>query len=71
MLGDEAIEKGGFDFALLGAGGIQFNINNYLGIYVEPEINLTLPSETPETYRKWYTVSFQVNSGIRLTIRNK
>ena len=71
LLGDEAIEKGGFDFALLGAGGIQFNINNYLGIYVEPEINLTLPSETPETYRKWYTVSFQVNSGIRLTIRNK
>ena len=66
--GGEAIPKGGFVFSLLGAGGIQFNVSDRLGIYVEPEINLALPSEAPETYMTKHTVSFQLSTGIRINI---
>lgn len=66
--GGEAIPKGGFVFSLLGAGGIQFNVSDRLGIYVEPEINLALPSKAPETYMTKHTVSLQLSTGIRINI---
>ena len=69
--GGEAIPKGGFVFSLIGAGGIQFNITDRLGIYVEPGINLALPSKAPETYLTKHKVSFQLGTGLRININDK
>ena len=62
------IKKDGFGLSLLGAGGVQFNFNKRIGLFVEPEISWTIPSESRvlETYRTGHPVSFSVASGIRV-----
>lgn len=52
-LAGKEIPRDGFSFSLLGAGGVQFNMTRRLGLYVEPEISWTFPSEKRvlETYR--------------------
>ena len=64
------IKKDGINFSLLGAGGIQFNVTKWLGVYVEPEISYTIPSRRLilETYRTEHPLVFSVASGIRINI---
>ena len=61
--------KDGFNFSLLGAGGLQFNLSKRLGLYVEPQLSWTVPSRGRilPTYRTQDPVVFTVNSGIRIT----
>lgn len=69
-LGGEPIKKDGVSFSCLGAGGIQFNVTEWLGIYVEPEISYMIPSRKLilETYRTEHPLVFSVASGIRINI---
>jgi len=64
----ESIKRDGFSFSLLGAGGIQFNITKRIGIYVEPELSWTVPSENHvlETWRSEYPLMFSVATGLRI-----
>ena len=52
----------------MGAGGIQFNITKRIGIYVEPELSWTVPSENHvlETWRSEYPFMFSVATGLRI-----
>ena len=64
------IPRDGFSFSLLGAGGVQFNMTRRLGLYVEPEISWTLPSEKRvlETYRSAHPFLFSVATGLRINL---
>lgn len=67
-LGGKQIVKDGFSFSLLGAAGIQLNLTERLGLYVEPGLRYTIPSESRvlETYRTVKPMYFSVSSGIRI-----
>ena len=69
-LAGERISKDGFGLSLLGAGGIQLNLTKQIGLYVEPEISWTIPSESfvLQTYRSDNPVMFSLTSGIRFSI---
>ena len=60
----------GFSFSLLGAGGVQFKVTRHLGLYVEPEISWTFPSEKRvlETYRSAHPFLFSVATGLRINL---
>ena len=64
------IPRDGFSFSLLGAGGVQFKVTRHLGLYVEPEISWTLPSEKRvlETYRSAHPFLFSVATGLRINL---
>ena len=65
---DIDLGKDGPAFRLLGAGGIQFNATRHLGLYVEPTISWTLPSERRmlSTYSSEHPWMFTVATGIRV-----
>ena len=67
----QQIAGDGISFSLLGAGGVQLNLTNNIGLYLEPEIIWTVPSESRvlETYRTWGPWMFSVASGIRITVK--
>ena len=69
-LAGEQIAKDGFGLSLLGAGGIQLKLTKQIGLYVEPQISWTLPSESHvlQTYRSDNPVMFSLTSGIRFII---
>jgi len=69
-LGGERIMRDGFSFCLLGAGGIQFNITEHLGLYVEPELSWTIPSESHvlANYRRDHPFMFSIASGLRINL---
>ena len=69
-LAGKEIPRDGFSFSLLGAGGVQFNMTRHLGLYVEPEISWTLPSEKRvlETYRSAHPSLFSVATGLRINL---
>ncbi len=69
-LAGESIRRDGFSFSLIGAGGIQFNITKRIGLYIEPELSWTIPSESRvlETYRSEYPFMFSVASGLRINL---
>ena len=69
-LAGERIAKDGFGLSLLGAGGIQLNLTKQIGLYVEPEISWTIPSESHvlQTYRSDNPVMFSLTSGLRFNI---
>lgn len=71
-LSGKKIDRDGFSISVLGAGGIQFNASKHLGIYVEPELTWTLPSETRtlQTYRSVNPFMFSINTGLRITMGN-
>jgi hypothetical protein len=62
--------KDGFSFSLLGAGGIQFNISRRAGLYVEPTLSWTIPSDRRvlETWRSTRPLAFSVAAGVRITL---
>lgn len=65
--------KDGFNFSLLGAGGIQFNISRRAGLYVEPSLSWTIPSDSRvlETWRSAQPLAFSVAAGVRITLGDK
>lgn len=69
-LAGKDIPPDGFSFSLLGAGGVQFNMTRHLGLYVEPEISWTLPSEKRvlETWRSAHPFLFSVATGLRINL---
>ena len=61
--------------SLVGAGGIQMNLTNRLGIYLEPELSWRIPKDnpaiitnTPVTYRSEHPMMFSVAAGIRIDL---
>ena len=72
-LAGESIKRDGFSFSLLGAGGIQLNITKNIGLYVEPELSWTIPSESRvlETWRSEYPFMFSVATGLRINLGRK
>lgn len=71
-LSGKKIDRDGFSISMLCAGGIQFNVSEHLGLYVEPELTWTLPSEvrTLQTYRSVNPFMFSINTGLRITMGN-
>ena len=69
-LAGKDIPGDGFSFSLLGAGGVQFKVTRHLGLYVEPEISWTFPSEKRvlETYRSAHPFLFSVATGLRINL---
>ena len=69
-LGGKAFEKDGPAFSVLGAGGLQWNILPRLGLYLEPELSWTLPSDKQAlmTYRQEHPLVFTVATGLRITL---
>ncbi|MBO4842947.1 MAG: hypothetical protein J5478_06225 [Bacteroidales bacterium] len=64
------IQRDGASLSLLGAGGIQLNMTRHLGLYVEPQLSWTLPSEnlTLETYRSAHPLMFSMAAGLRINL---
>ena len=62
------IEKDGWSFSLLGAGGVQYHFTERMGVFMEPQITWTIPSENRvlETYRTDHPFMFSVAGGLRL-----
>ena len=62
------IEKDGWSFSLLGAGGVQYRFTKKLGVFMEPQITWTIPSENRvlDTYRTDHPFMFSVAGGLRL-----
>ena len=71
-LDGKSIGKDGPAFRLLGAGGIQFNATRNLSLFVEPEINWTLPSDRRflSTYSSEHPWMFTVATGVRINLGN-
>ena len=69
-LGGKAFEKDGPAFSVLGAGGLQWNILPRLGLYLEPELSWTLPSDKQAlmTYRQEHPFMFTVATGLRINL---
>lgn len=69
-LGGEKINKDGFSLSLLGTGGVQFNFAKRFGLYVEPQVNWSLPLEgrVLETYRSEHPLMFSVATGLRFNL---
>lgn len=69
-LAGESIARDGFSFSLLGTGGVQFNVTKGLGLYVEPGISWTVPSQSSvlETYRSGNPLMFSISTGIRINL---
>ena len=69
-LGGKAFEKDRPAFSVLGAGGLQWNILPRLGLYVEPELSWTLPSDKQAlmTYRQEHPLVFTVATGFRINL---
>lgn len=65
-----AIPKDGLSFSLLGAAGVQFNITDHFGFFIEPEISWTAGSRDNvlQTYRTAHPIVFNVSSGFRFTL---
>ena len=62
------IEKDGWSFSLLGAGGVQYHFTERMGVFMEPQITWTIPSENRvlDTYRTDHPFMFSVAGGLRL-----
>jgi hypothetical protein len=67
---DKIDTKDGLTFSLLGAGGVQFNINERVGIYAEPELSWTPYTKNLvlATYRKDNPLMFTVATGLRIRL---
>ena len=73
LAGERVVPKDGFSLSVLGASGLQFNMTERLGLYVEPSVSYTFPSDKRllETYRSEKPLFFSVSSGLRITLGNK
>ena len=66
----QKIAKDGVGFTLIGAGGIQFNITDNLGIFLDPTLSWNIPSNNRvlDTYKSAHPFMFSVSSGLRVTV---
>lgn len=64
------LTRDGLAFSLLGAAGLQFNITDHLGLFLEPGISWTAGSSNKVlmTYRTAHPVIFNLSSGIRFSL---
>ena len=64
------IAKDGIGFSLIGAGGVQFNITDNLGIFLDPTFSWNIPSSNKvlDTYKSDHPFMFSVSTGLRVTI---
>jgi opacity protein-like surface antigen len=69
-LGGNTFAKDGPAFSVLGAGGLQWNMTKRLGLYVEPELSWTAPSDKHvlKTYRQEHPLVFTVATGLRFNL---
>ena len=69
-LGGMEISKDGFKLSLLGAGGVQMNLTERLGLYVEPQLMWRIPTDNNAlaTYRSAHPLMFVAATGVRYTI---
>ena len=69
-LGGMEISKDGFKLSLLGAGGVQMNLTERLGLYVEPQLLWRIPTDNNAlaTYRSAHPLMFVAATGVRYTI---
>ena len=68
-LGGKEISKDGFKLSLLGAGGVQMNLTQRLGLYVEPQLMWRIPTDDNilATYRSAHPLMFSAAAGVRFT----
>ena len=71
--GRRRIRREGLAFSLLGAGGVQFNFTDRTGLFLEPRLSWTIPSDNHEleTWRTDNPLMFSVAAGIRFNLGNK
>lgn len=69
-LGGEKFKRDGLAVSLLGAGGVQFNVARRVGLYLEPELSWTIPSDAQilRTYRSDHKGMFSVSCGLRINL---
>ena len=65
-----SIDRDGFSFSLLGAGGVQYNVSRRIGLFFEPELSWTLPSDghTLQTFRSRNHFMFSAATGLRINL---
>ena len=64
-VGDERLHEKDFLFSLTGAAGLQYNITNKIGLYLEPDFSLRLNEGTLETYRHDHFGVISARAGLR------
>ena len=64
-VGNERLHENDFLFSLTGAAGLQYNITNKIGLYLEPDFSLRLNERTLETYRHDHFGVISARAGIR------
>lgn len=64
------IRSDGFGFSILGAAGAQVNLNERIGIYIEPEVSWDALSgrRVLETYRSENPFMFSLATGLRINL---
>lgn len=69
-LDGQPMRRDGFAFSLLGAGGVQFNLTRRVGLYLEPELSWTAPSDCRvlDTFRTARPLTFSVATGLRFNL---
>ena len=66
-VGDERLHEKDFLFSLTGAAGLQYNITNKIGLYLEPDFSLRLNEGTLETYRHDHFGVISARAGLRFS----
>ena len=64
-VGNERLHENDFLFSLTGAAGLQYNITNKIGLYLEPDFSLRLNEGTLETYRHDHFGVISARAGLR------
>lgn len=69
-LDGKKIGRDGIGFGLIGAGGVQFNMTKNLGIFLDPTVSWSIPSQNRNltTWKSVHPVEFFVSGGIRVTL---
>lgn len=64
------IAKDGVGFSLIGAGGVQYNFTDNLGIFLDPTLSWNIPSNNRvlDTYKSAHPFMFSVSTGLRITV---
>ena len=65
-VGDEGLHEKDFLFSLTGAAGLQYNITNKIGLYLEPDFSLRLNEGTLDTYRHDHFGVISARAGLRI-----
>ena len=70
LYGGTKIQRDGFGFNILAAGGVQLNITEHIGFFVEPSLSwdLTSKNRVLETYRSLHPLAFSASFGLRFTL---